>query len=662
MSWISDTHWVEMLVLNRPSVPILPASGDTNGGIPALKKLAILCCMVTAASADQFGDFTYTNNGTSITITDYPAAAAGAVIIPATIFGKPVTSIGTYAFDRCRELTSISIPSSVTSIGDYAFIYCDKLVSFGVDAANPNYSSAGGVLFNKLQTLLIQYPSGVSGSYAVPARVTSIGSWAFTESAGLTGVALPSSVASIGSFAFASCPSLASVTLSSGVSSLGPGAFYNCKILTSVTIPFGVGIIENSVFSGCIGLTSVTLPASVTQIGNFAFSYCSGLTGVNIPASVTRIGSSAFSSSGLTSLTLPAGLTHIESNAFSGCHGLMVVTIPSSVTTLGEAAFIPCGGLTAIAVDAGNPNFASEDGLLFDKPRTTLIQFPAARSGAYVIPSGVARIAKQAFENCAGLTGVTFPGSLTTIGQSAFRNCNGLTNLTIPASAKSIGSSAFMGCAGLTGITIPPGVTTVESYAFAKCIALRNVVIPASVESIETAAFSDCAKLADVSFVGNAPTMESGVFSKAASGFTIYCMNGAAGFTLPMWLGYPVIRIGNSTAVVTWLVANGFPPAANLKADSNGDGVDLLLAYALNLDPNVNLSGSMPQPVFTAGTMRLSFYGGTAGVAYTVEASGNMVDWNTNGVTLSGPDANKIRTAAVSRVGPVRFMRLAVSH
>jgi hypothetical protein len=86
---------------------VIPATGgeEANRRVRSkslwLKSLAILCCMVNALSADQFGNYTYTDNGTSITITGYPDTALGAVEIPESIVGKPVTSIGDSAFEGC---------------------------------------------------------------------------------------------------------------------------------------------------------------------------------------------------------------------------------------------------------------------------------------------------------------------------------------------------------------------------------------------------------------------------------------------------------------------------------------------------------------------------------------------------------------------------------
>lgn len=119
-----------------------------------------------------------------------------------------------------------------------------------------------------------------------------------------------------------------------------------------------------------------------------------------------------------------------------------------------------------------------------------------------------------------------------------------------------------------------------------------------------------------------------------------------------------VIEGATSTPFSTWLLAKGLPANTNLLSDPNGDGVSLLMAYAFNLNPAHNLSGSMPRPVVTADRMDLTFYAGNADVAYLVETSTDLSFWSTAGVTLSTADANGMRTATFLKAGPTRFMRL----
>ena len=165
-----------------------------------------------------------------------------------------VTSIGDWAFLWCDSLSSVTIPSSVSSIGDGAF-RCSALSDIQVSSENPNYSSLNGVLYDKAQTLLLQYPAGkMDVSFAIPEGVTSIGDGAFYG-----------------------CDSLTSVTIPEGVSSIGDGAFYDCDSLTSVTIPSSVSSIGDGAFAYCDSLTSVTIPESVTEIGNHAFYNCGSL-------------------------------------------------------------------------------------------------------------------------------------------------------------------------------------------------------------------------------------------------------------------------------------------------------------------------------------------------------------------------------------------------
>jgi hypothetical protein len=144
-----------------------------------------------------------------------------------------VTSIGSMAFDDCG-LTNITIPTSVTSIGDEAFAECTSLTAITVATNNPAYSSADGVLFNKSQTTLIQYPSGKAGAYAIPNSVTGIEFLAFYRCTGLTSVTIGNGVSSMSDYAFEYCESLTSVTIGNGFTGFSDYAFDYCTNLTGV--------------------------------------------------------------------------------------------------------------------------------------------------------------------------------------------------------------------------------------------------------------------------------------------------------------------------------------------------------------------------------------------------------------------------------------------
>ena len=271
-----------------------------------------------------------------------------------------------------------------------------------------------------------------------------------------------------------------------GITEIQSGAFSNDfywginDIVTSITIPASVTIIRDGAFNGCRNLTTITvngqntmfssengvlfnknktvlyhypagkqektytIPTSVTIIKSYAFENCK-LSNITIPASVTSIGDMAFFNSDLTRITIPTGVISIGDMAFEAS-SLSEVTIPASVTSIGSRAFFFCQNLTSITVNGQNREYSSEDGVLFNKNKTLLIQFPGGKQGNYTIPASISSIEIGAFYRCYKITGVTIPASVTSIGKGTFFMCSSLNNITIPASVSLIGYGAFFGC------------------------------------------------------------------------------------------------------------------------------------------------------------------------------------------------------------------------
>ncbi|MDP7059396.1 MAG: leucine-rich repeat domain-containing protein, partial [Candidatus Marinimicrobia bacterium] len=172
--------------------------------------------------------------GDTVTIKDCKETASGALAIPSIYEGKPVTSIGDWAFYGCNKLTSVTIPDSVTGIGYAAFSKCGSLKNIDVGESNTEYLSEDGVLFDKNKTVLIHFPAGKGGHYTIPDGVTSIGDHAFIKCISLTSVTIPDSVIRIGALAFRDCFGLKSVRIPGSITNIKSAAFSSCSNLTSI--------------------------------------------------------------------------------------------------------------------------------------------------------------------------------------------------------------------------------------------------------------------------------------------------------------------------------------------------------------------------------------------------------------------------------------------
>ncbi|GHV67934.1 hypothetical protein FACS1894199_14350 [Bacteroidia bacterium] len=429
-----------------------------------------------------------------------------------------VTSIGSSAFYGCSSLTSVTIPNSVTSIGSSAFYGCRGLNFVSVLWTTPLGISPNvfSIINNSIPLIV---PEGTGAIYAdadvwknfyIEGFSSPIISQTYDDNFTWEFNIIDSTFTISGTGAMSDYGTIQEDNIS--YSSAPWAGYYFPTVfaaIKTVVIGEGVTIISPMAFSNCTSLASVTIPNSVTSISYFAFNGCTGITEINI-------------GSGLTD----------------------VANLPTSNS-----------GLTAINVDAANTAYSSEDGILFNKTKTTIIRYPAGKQGAYTIPNDVDTIGSLAFSGCSGLTEVTIPNSVTSIESRAFYGCSRLTSVTIPNSVTSIGEQAFYGCTGIKKLTIEDGTTalSVVNYykinlsptthygSFDNCLidtlylgrsityatkpsdsyystppfgtALKQVTIGNSVTSIGDAVFADCYGLTSITIPNSVTSIGDAVFA-----------------------------------------------------------------------------------------------------------------------------------------------------
>ena len=282
--------------------------------------------------------------------------------------------------------------------------------------------------------------------------------------------------------------------------------------------------------------------------GEMAFfpSYdISKINKVIIESGITRIGDESFwVCEKLTSVTIPNTVKSIGSVAFNSCRSLKFLTIPDSVTSIANDALSGCEKLVSIDVGVNNKNYCSVAGVLFNKSKTTLMQYPAAKNNvSYTIPNSVKHIGFCAFSDCTNLTSITIPDSVTSIGESAFYNCINLTSIIIPDGVTSISFGVFYKCNNLTFISIPDSVTCIGSYAFENCTNLTSITIPDSVTTIGDYAFSGCTSLTSITIPDSVTSVGYNAFEGCTNLNAVYITD------IAKWCG---IEFGSQEANPLW--------------------------------------------------------------------------------------------------------------
>ncbi len=496
-----------------------------------------------------------------------------------------VTSISDGAFMSCYNLTDINIPNSINKIGANAFM--------NTQLYNDDSNWNNGALY--IDNCLIATNSEAIGDYAITegTRIIADGifSYNYEYRDYLTGISIPASVTHIGDEAFAYCENLSVINVAAATPPvITDQTFYRISTNLQITVPAGseslyladpnwkrLFDIASGVVEGVCGdhLTWVlNLADSTLTISGYGDMYdydvwndetyfpmpweefiYDNIKNIILPDGITSIGDFAFlnDSYNMTSIHLPEGIRRIGKYAFAGNYGLTSISIPASVELIDTAAFYYCTELTAVQVNSNNRHYCSENGVLFNKDKSTLIIYPAKKQDSYyALPSNVKVIETAAFMSCQALTEIILPYGLTTISVEAFNYCTNLAEITIPNSVNYIGEYVLYetalyndesnwtdGCLYWdncliatnyeipASYTIPSGTRLIAGGTF-NTSELREITIPASVISIGEESFNWCNNLQKMTVYAQIPPMlGANVFENVNRNIPLYVPAGS---------------------------------------------------------------------------------------------------------------------------------------
>jgi hypothetical protein len=360
------------------------------------------------------------------------------------------------------SLLYVMLPSSVTDVQNTFEGFMGNYID--VHASNTVYISVGGVLYKKgvpsAPDTIVAVPKGLA-SFTIPADMTVIPDELCQNMTNLTNLTVLSQLTEIGNNAFENCPitsfdfpstlvrigsqafkgtKLTNVELKNNalLTKLGDGVFREISTLETADIS-GLSFAGNSMFSNSNSLATVTLGSNLTKIGTQAF-VGTALTSIQIPNTVDSIMAQAFGDvSTLTAINIPASLMFLGGYAFGGTGIEGNLTLPASFKAFQIANYL--GNAFAkthvnLNVDANNPYFTSQNGMLFNKAKDTLYYLPNSKTEAnIIIPEGVTTVAQYSFNANANamVKELTMPSTLKYVYSYGLQGVNNIETLTVNA-------------------------------------------------------------------------------------------------------------------------------------------------------------------------------------------------------------------------------------
>ncbi len=477
----------------------------------------------------------------------YSKAFSGCTKLNSVTFPNTVDSIGSLSFDYCSSLTSVNIPKGVRTIPYWSFRGCTSLREITIPASVVLIEGAAfeGCEFDNINIKSQKVFAQTGGhTFSQALAYTAIHQFTF----GGDVLTIPTNVLDgyrNNGIAAHHVPDSYKVILKDNVATIEKHAFDN-TVIESVELSKNLSTIGDSAFYGCSKLTDVSPLLNVITLGRGAFANCSKLKSIELNY-----------------------VEEIKERTFYECASLGNVKI-GIASVIADDAFYKCSAINYFTASAANPVYESQDGVLYNKDKTTLLKFPPSREKEYTFLSSVTSVTPKAFENYQSITSITslketppaliegdnlfayVPGRNATVlvpeaVMNAYRiawgtqNCDyrplnsgqctvdGITyeyhsdgtatvlssapkysgDIIIPKTFRNAGGQAYT-------------VTEIGMSAFYNCTELTSVSLPETLDKIGPSSFSGCTALTTITIPENVSSVSYSAFMRCSGLESLY--------------------------------------------------------------------------------------------------------------------------------------------
>lgn len=453
--------------------------------------------------------------------------------IKKVIIKKGVTSVSYEAFALCKNLNSVTIPSTVKTIGIRSF-YGTKISKITVPSKTKTIGQGAFGSCKSLKTIVMP------GDFKLKLEEdTDDKLWYVTSDQSAVDTITFNTKLKLANVSYLSANNLVVAKNDPSYQSI-EGVIYTKDGKGIVRVP--QKRTELKIKDGCTEFNMQSVLYNSTDSEGDEFNNCSKLKKIVIPSSVKSINKIKYKTDRADACDMHVDTIEIAPKDFDA----------NSLYALGSSLGknITIESLMKLLPD----QITYKDHMYITKDHG-LLKYDG-KDANVEIPEEITWIAPEAFYRNETLKNVKLPSKITTIEENTFYGCSELEAVVIPDQVTMIGKSAFDECTVLKSVTFGKSLKVIKDHAFAS-VNIRNFTIPSGIQKIETGAFAGINQIGTVTFEGSTKYVATDAFMNS-TGIKLVYKKGIKEAQTELSYDYIIARKnGNNKVRTTWQPVSG---------------------------------------------------------------------------------------------------------